>query len=60
MKKIILNNIEYTYQEKEIHIGDLIVTDKLDGVYEASIHDADDIGNVVISQKKLINKHGKK
>lgn len=50
MKKITLNNIEYTYQRKEIHIGDLIVTDNLDGVYEASIADADDIGNVVINQ----------
>ena len=50
MKKITLNNIEYTYQRKEIHIGDLIITDNLDNVYEASIHDADDIGNVVINK----------
>jgi cell shape-determining protein MreC len=50
MKKITLNNIEYTYQRKEIHIGDLIITDNLDNVYEASIHDADDIGNVVTNQ----------
>lgn len=53
MKKITLNNIEYTYQRKEIHIGDTIITDSLDNVYEASIHDADDIGNVVIEQKEL-------
>lgn len=53
MKKVTLNNIEYTYQRKEIHIGDTIVTDNLDGVYEASIHDADDIGNVVVSQKNV-------
>ena len=52
MKKITLKNIEYTYQRKEIHIGDLIITDNLDGVYEASIEDADNIGNVVISQKR--------
>lgn len=53
MKKVTLNNIEYSYQRKEIHIGDTIITDNLDNVYEASINDADDIGNVVVSQKKL-------
>lgn len=53
MKKVTLNGIEYTYERKEIHIGDTIITDNLDSVYEASINDADDIGNVVIEQKEL-------
>lgn len=53
MKKVTLNGIEYTYERKEIHIGDTIITDNLDSVYEASIHDADDIGNVVVDQKKI-------
>ena len=46
------DKVEYTYEEKEVKIGDLIIVAD-EYIYEATIHDADDFRNIVINQKQL-------
>ena len=52
--EVIINGIKYTYLSKTISIGDNIVidVDTLPRIYKATIHDADEIGNVVIREEE--------
>ncbi len=46
---VFIDGINYIFERKPIHIGDTIVSDGKTIVYDATIDDVDDIGNVVIS-----------
>lgn len=48
MKRTILGGVVYAYERREIKIGDSVITDNLDNIYTATIHDADNIGNVIV------------
>jgi hypothetical protein len=48
MEKITIEEVEYTINYQETKIGDKVVNKNNNTIYEANIHDADDMNWIII------------
>ena len=48
MKRTVLGGEIYAYEEKPIKVGDKVLTPDLEDIYTATIHDADNLGFVIV------------
>ena len=48
MKRTIIGGMIYSYERQIIKVGDKVIKDDLEDIYDADIHDADKEGNVIV------------